>query len=190
MTSVSLTTRTPAELPVDCLVIGSVRTPDGTDLATGHALPRKAVVHLQAVLADLEATGKADEVVRVVAVPGVKATSVVVTGLGEGTSRRATYPHTVLRSAAGAALRTVRGKRTVAVALPTPDVESLSASPTGRMPGATSTTRAHPSRWSARPAARCPPAPASRPRPPGQRHPARGCSSCPVPGRGVPPRMP
>ena len=110
----------PAELPVDCLVIGSVQTPDGTDLATGHGLPRKAVVHLQAVLADLEATGKADEIVRVVAVPGVKATSVVVTGLGEGTSRRATYPHTVLRSAAGAALRTVRGKRTVAVALPTP----------------------------------------------------------------------
>lgn len=135
MTSVSLTTRTPAELPVDCLVIGSVRTPDGTDLATGHALPRKAVVHLQAVLADLEATGKADEVVRVVAVPGVKATSVVVTGLGEGTSRRATYPHTVLRSAAGAALRTVRGKRTVAVALPTPDVESLSAVADGAYAG-------------------------------------------------------
>ena len=135
MTSVSLTTRTPAELPVDCLVIGSVRTPDGTDLATGHALPRKAVVHLQAVLADLEATGKADEIVRVVAVPGVKATSVVVTGLGEGTSRRATYPHTVLRSAAGAALRTVRGKRTVAVALPTPDVESLSAVADGAYAG-------------------------------------------------------
>ncbi len=135
MTSVSLTTRTPAELAVDCLVIGSVRTPDGADLATGHGLPRKAVVHLQAVLSDLEATGKADEVVRVVAVPGVKATSVVVTGLGEGTSRRATYPHPALRSAAGAALRSVRGKRAIAVALPTPDVESLSAVADGAYAG-------------------------------------------------------
>ena len=116
MTSLALTTRPPAELAVDTLVVGSVRTPDGADLATGHHLPRKAVVHLQAVLSDVEATGKADEVVRVVAVPGVKATSVVVTGLGDGTSRRSSYPHAALRSAAGAALRSVRGKRTVAVA--------------------------------------------------------------------------
>src|SRR6478735_1216952 len=135
MTSLSLTTRPPAELAVDTLVVGSVRTPDGADLATGHHLPRKAVVHLQAVLSDVEATGKADEVVRVVAVPGVKATSVVVTGLGEGTSRRSSYPHAALRSAAGAALRSVRGKRTVAVALPTPDLESLSAVADGAYAG-------------------------------------------------------
>ena len=135
MTTVALTTRPPAELAVDTLVVGSVRTPDGADLATGHHLPRKAVVHLQAVLADVEATGKADEVVRVVAVPGVKATSVVVTGLGEGTSRRSGYAHTALRSAAGAALRSVRGKRTVAVALPTPDLESLSAVADGAYAG-------------------------------------------------------
>ncbi|GAA4406157.1 leucyl aminopeptidase [Fodinibacter luteus] len=135
MTSLSLTARTPAELAVDTLVVGSVHTPDGADLAHGHGLPRKAVVHLQAVLADVEATGRADEVVRVVAVPGVKATSVVVTGLGDGTSRRPAYPHTVLRAAAGAALRTVRGKRSVAVALPTPDVESLSAVADGAYAG-------------------------------------------------------
>ena len=40
MTSLSLTTRPPAELAVDTLVVGSVRTPDGADLATGHHLPR------------------------------------------------------------------------------------------------------------------------------------------------------
>src|SRR6187549_1332262 len=114
MTSLSLTTRTPAELAVDALVVGSVRTPDGADLAHGHGLPRKAVVHLQAVLADVDATGRPDEVVRVVAVPGVKATSVVVTGLGDGTARRPGYPHAVLRAAAGAALRTVSAKRAVA----------------------------------------------------------------------------
>ena len=135
MTSLSLTTRPPAELAVDTLVVGSVRTPDGADLATGHHLPRKAVVHLQAVLSDVEATGKADEVVRVVAVPGVKATSVVVTGLGDGTSRRSSYPHAALRAAAGVALRSVRGKRTVALALPTPDLESLSAVADGAYAG-------------------------------------------------------
>ena len=135
MTSLSLTTRPPAELAVDTLVVGSVRTPDGADLATGHHLPRKAVVHLQAVLSDVEATGKADEVVRVVAVPGVKATSVVVTGLGDGTSRRSSYPHAALRAAAGVALRSVRGKRSVALALPTPDLESLSAVADGAYAG-------------------------------------------------------
>ena len=135
MTSLSLTTRTPAELAVDSLVVGAVSTPDGADLATGHGLPRKAVVHLQAVLADLEAKGAVDEVVRVVAVPGVKATSVVVTGLGEGTARRPSFPGTALRCAAGAALRSVRTKRTVAVALPTPDLESLSAVADGAYAG-------------------------------------------------------
>lgn len=135
MTSLTVTTKTSADLPVDALVVGSVRTPDGADLAAGHGLPRKAVVHLQAVLADLEATGKAEEVHRVVAVPGVKATSVVVTGLGEGTTRRTSFEHTVLREAAAAALRSVRGKKAVGVALPTPDVESLSAVSDGAFAG-------------------------------------------------------
>lgn len=135
MTSLTVTTKTSADLPVDALVVGSVRTPDGADLAAGHGLPRKAVVHLQAVLADLEATGKAEEVHRVVAVPGVKATSVVVTGLGEGTTRRTAFEHTVLREAAASALRSVRGKKAVGVALPTPDVESLSAVSDGAFAG-------------------------------------------------------
>ncbi|WP_030528210.1 leucyl aminopeptidase [Phycicoccus jejuensis] len=135
MTSLTVTTKTSADLPVDALVVGSVRTPDGADLAAGHGLPRKAVVHLQAVLADLEATGKAEEVHRVVAVPGVKATSVVVTGLGEGTTRRTAFEHTVLREAAASALRSVRGKKAVGVALPTPDAESLSAVADGAFAG-------------------------------------------------------
>ncbi|QKE84518.1 leucyl aminopeptidase [Arthrobacter sp. NEB 688] len=135
MTSLTVTTKTSADLPVDALVVGSVRTPDGVDLAAGHGLPRKAVVHLQAVLADLEATAKAEEVHRVVAVPGVKATSVVVTGLGEGTTRRTSFEHTVLREAAAVALRSVRGKKAVGVALPTPDTDSLSAVSDGAFAG-------------------------------------------------------
>ena len=184
MTSLALTTRPPAELAVDTLVVGSVRTPDGADLATGHHLPRKAVVHLQAVLSDVEATGKTDEVVRVVAVPGVKATSVVVTGLGDGTSRRSSYPHAALRAAAGAALRSVRGKRTVAVALPTPDLESLSAVADGAYAGCYTYDKAAP--LGARRGTGLRPSAASRPR----RPPARASWSSPVPGRARPPRMP
>ncbi len=135
MTSLTVTTRTAADLAVDALVVGSVRTPDGADLAAGHGMPRKAVVHLQAVLADLEATGKTDEVHRVVAVPGVKATSVVVTGLGEGTTRTTTFDAAVLRRAAGAGLRTVRGKKTVGVALPTTDVASVASVADGAFAG-------------------------------------------------------
>ncbi len=135
MTSLTVTTKTSADLPVDALVVGSVRTTDGADLAAGHGLPRKAVVHLQAVLADLEATGKAGDVHRVVAVPGVRATSVVVTGLGDGSSGRTSYEHTALREAAASALRSVRGKASVGVALPTPDVESVGAVADGAWSG-------------------------------------------------------
>jgi leucyl aminopeptidase len=135
MTSLTVTTKTSADLPVDALVVGSVRTPDGADLADGHGLPRKAVVHLQAVLADLEATGKAEEVHRVVAVPGVKATSVVVTGLGDRAASGTAFAPTVLRDAAAAALRSVRAKKSVGVALPTPDVESVAAVADGAWAG-------------------------------------------------------
>ena len=135
MTSLTVTTKNPADLPVDALVVGAVRTDEGVLLAAGHGLPRKTVVHLQAVLAELDATAKADEVHRVVGAPGVKASAVVVTGLGTGTTRTTDFPHTVLREAAGVALRAVRGKKTVAVALPTPDVESLAAVADGAYAG-------------------------------------------------------
>jgi len=135
MTSLTLTTRTAADLAVDTLVVGSVHTDDGADLAAGHGLPRKAVVHLQAVLSDLEATGSPDDVHRVVAVPGVKATSVVVTGLGPATTRTTSFDAAVLRRAAASALRAVRTKKSVGVALPAPDAERVGAVADGAYAG-------------------------------------------------------
>ncbi len=135
MTALNLTTRTSADLAVDTLVVGSVPTEDGADLAAGHGLPRKAVVHLQAVLSDLDATGKPGDVHRVVAVPGVKATSVVVTGLGPATTRTTSFDPMVLRRAAGSALLAVRGKKTVGVALPAPDAERVGAVADGAWSG-------------------------------------------------------
>jgi leucyl aminopeptidase len=135
MTSLTVTTKTAADLAVDALVIGSVHTPEGADLAAGHGLPRKAVVHLQAVLADLEASGEAEDVHRVVAVPGVKASSVVLTGLGDATTRTTSFAASALRDASAAALRTVRGKKTVGVALPTPDADRVGAVADGAWAG-------------------------------------------------------
>ncbi len=150
MTALTLTTRTPADLAVDTLVVGSVHTDAGADLAAGHGLPRKAVVHLQAVLSDLEATGKPDDVQRVVAVPGVKATSVVVTGLGPATTRTTSFDAGVLRRAAGAALRAVRGKKSVGVALPCPDAERVGAVADGAWAGCYLYDKAAPLRESGR----------------------------------------
>jgi leucyl aminopeptidase len=123
--TLSLSAATAAEAVVDALVIGSIATPDGADVAAGHGLPRKAVVHLQAVLSDLEATGQPDELVRVVSVPGVRATSVVLTGLGTGTTRQTRFAADDLRAAASVALRSLAGKRKVAVALPAPDAQTV-----------------------------------------------------------------
>ncbi|NHA67101.1 leucyl aminopeptidase [Phycicoccus flavus] len=135
MTSLTVTTKTAADLPVDALVVGTVSGEDGAGLAAGHGLPRKAVTHLQAVLADLEATAKPREVHRVVAVPGVTATSVILTGLGPASTRTTSFDHVVLRDAAAAALRSVRAKRTVAVALPGADADAVRAVADGAWSG-------------------------------------------------------
>ncbi|MGL4743639.1 MAG: leucyl aminopeptidase [Dermatophilaceae bacterium] len=129
MTTLTVTSRPGAELAVDALVVGALvvgaTASDTTvELASGHGLPREAVAHLQAVLTDLDATGAVGEVHRVVAVPGVKATSVVVTGLGSA-SERDDVAAAHLRSAAAAALRAVRSKKVVGIALPTPDLAHL-----------------------------------------------------------------
>ena len=129
MPTLTLTTRNPAELAVDTLVVGVAQGSEGAALLAGHGLPTPAVAHLEAVLSDLDATGKADEVHRVVSVPGVRATSVVVTGVGPAADPSA------LRSAAGAALRSVRTKASVALALPTPDLADLAAVAEGAYAG-------------------------------------------------------
>ncbi len=135
MTTLALTGTTPADIAADALVVGTVRGPDGAALAAGHGLPRKAVAHLEAVLSDHEATGDPDEVVRIVSVPGVTATSVVLTGLGDAPARKAAYDHAVLHDAAGVALRSLATKRTVAVLLPATDPTGLGAVADGAYAG-------------------------------------------------------
>lgn len=129
--TLSLTTRDATNLKVDALVVGSVSSGSGATLADGHGLPATAVKYLAAVLTDLEAKGKPGETVRVVAVPDIAATAVVITGLGAADEVTAG----VLRAAAGSALRSVATKASVAVALPATDEAALAAVADGAYAG-------------------------------------------------------
>ena len=134
MPTLSLTTRVANEVSADALVVGSVPGEQGAELAASHGLPQPAVVHIHAVLAALDATGAPAEVHRIVSVPGVRATTVVVVGLGAPEPGQGHSPD-ALRRSAGAALRSVREKSAVAVALPTPDVGAVGAVADGAYAG-------------------------------------------------------
>ena len=67
---------------------------------------------LMQALADLGATGKADEVIKV---PGTSTRLIVFTGLGNAS---ASYDHEVLRRAAGAAARALAGNSSATFSLP------------------------------------------------------------------------
>lgn len=76
---------------------------------------------LLAALADLGATGKTDEIIRL---PGSSIRLLVFTGLGKEARK---YPHEVLRRAAGAATRALAGNTEVSFALPVADVHAVNA---------------------------------------------------------------
>jgi leucyl aminopeptidase len=127
--TLTVTTRPLADLAADCVVLGATNGEDGAVLAAEAALPTAARAHLEAALADADARGAIGEVHRVVAVPGVKATSVVVTGLGPDVTPDA------LRHGAANALRALSAKKHVVVGLPTPDRATLSAVADGAYAG-------------------------------------------------------
>lgn len=76
---------------------------------------------LLAALADLGATGKTDEIIRL---PGSSIRLLVFTGLGKEARK---YPHELLRRAAGAATRALAGNAEVSFALPVADVHAVNA---------------------------------------------------------------
>ena len=190
MTTVALaTTRPPAKLAVDTLVVGSVRDPRRRrPRDRGTTCRARPWCTCRRVLSDVEATGKADEVVRVVAVPGVKATSVVRHRPGRG------HLAPLLLPARGAALgrrrrpaHRARQARPSRVALPTPDLrEPRRPWPTAPTPAATPSTS--PPRCGARRGTGLRPASsASRRR---RTAPDRASWSSRARGRARPPRMP
>jgi leucyl aminopeptidase len=124
VTTVNLSDRSAHDVKADALVLATVSSGGSAALAEGHGLPRETANHLTSVLATLSAKGKADEVLKLAAVPGVKAPLVVLTGLGEITNGPSTE---ALRRAAGAATRALSGAGTVAVALPGTGADEVAA---------------------------------------------------------------
>jgi leucyl aminopeptidase len=138
--TLTLTSKDPATLTADALVLGIAAGTAGKSAATsaprllgGEALPAAVRTRLTAALDAVGATGAKDSVHRIPAVTGISARSVVFTGLG---SVRAAVPAEVLRRAAGAASRQLGGLSKVVFALPTADAEAVTAVAEGALFGA------------------------------------------------------
>jgi leucyl aminopeptidase len=133
---------TGAELKGDALVLVSVQTEKGAALAPGHGLGAETVAHLESALSTLQAKGKTDEVIKLVSVPGVAATLVVVTGAGKLVEQGASLDDEAIRRAVGAAIRQLGGLAKVAVVSPGDDVAQAAATAQGAMFGAYAITSA------------------------------------------------
>ncbi|TPG18341.1 leucyl aminopeptidase [Pedococcus bigeumensis] len=136
MTTVNVSDRPAHDLKADVLVLATVDTDGKAALAAGHGLPRGAATHVAAQLAALHATGAAEEVLTIAAVPGVAAARVVLTGLGKASARTTAFDHEVLRRGAGAASRSLKNATRIVVALPTTGAESVAAVAEGAALGA------------------------------------------------------
>ena len=134
MTSLALTSSSPASLKVDALVIGVARGPKGLVLTPG-AEPVSGVLgkDLLEALVGLGATGKAEQVTQL-ATFGAKLPPVLVAvGLGDVSEQ---YAGEALRRAAGAVTRTLAGTRRVAFSLPARSPEAVRAVAEGALLGA------------------------------------------------------
>jgi leucyl aminopeptidase len=140
LTSLSLSEKDAAALPVDTLVVGVGTDGDAPVLIGASALPRATRDGLAEVLTGLGVTGAVDEVLRIPAGAEVEATTITLTGLGAAPGRRGYQPE-ALRRAAGAASRAVAGLDTAAFLLPGEDEASVAAVAEGALFGAYSFTR-------------------------------------------------
>jgi leucyl aminopeptidase len=136
--TLTLSTKDPAAVAGDALVLALAAGSSRPRLLGAQSLPAPARRVLADAIPLLAATGAADEVRRVPAVPGVAARSVVLTGLGDV---HGTPAPEALRRAAGAALRELAGSTRVALALPAGDLPALAAVCEGALLGAYAFTR-------------------------------------------------
>jgi leucyl aminopeptidase len=134
MTSLTLADTAPASVEADALVIASTKGKDGAELAAGPELPKATTKHLAQTLSTIGAEGKADEVVKLTGVPGVKAPLVLVVGTGSADGDTPS-PQERLRRAAGAAARALAGRGRAAFALST-DADEAAAVAEGAVLGA------------------------------------------------------
>lgn len=131
MATLTLSAQDLADLPTDALVLGLAAAKPKPRLLGAEALPAPARRALTDAVSVLGASGAADSVVRIPAVTGLKARSVVLAGVGDV---KAVTPE-ALRRAAGAAVRELAGTAKVAVALPAADEAGLTAVAEGALLG-------------------------------------------------------
>ncbi|HEV7145743.1 MAG TPA: leucyl aminopeptidase [Pedococcus sp.] len=136
MTTVNVSDRSAHDLRADALVLATVSRNETAALAPGHGLPRAAASHVEASLKALGAAGTPGEVHTLTAVPQVTAALVVLTGLGAAPAGAAGFDSEVLRRAAGAAIRSMKGAGKVVVALPASDEGAVAAVAEGAALGA------------------------------------------------------
>ena len=142
MTTLTVSDRTAAQIKGDALVLVSVQTEHGAALAPGHGLGEETVAHLESALSTLKAKGEADEVVKLVSVPGVAAALVVVTGAGKVAAQGASLDAESVRRAVGSATRQLSGLAKVIVITPGEGVAEATATAEGALFGAYTLTSA------------------------------------------------
>ncbi|MEI7541459.1 MAG: leucyl aminopeptidase [Actinomycetes bacterium] len=114
------TLKTSEDQKSEILVIGLSSKDGKLSIESGSTLVNTKA--LQSALADLGATGKAEEVLKITS--GSSPRLIVTTGLGES---RSDYPAETLRRAAGAATREIAGHQNVDFALPHKSTEQFAA---------------------------------------------------------------
>ncbi|CAM3244605.1 leucyl aminopeptidase [Nocardioides dubius] len=137
MTSYTLRSASPAKTRADAVVVGIVKTAKGLAPATGAeeigtAYGRK----LRPLLSSLGFAGKVGEIAKVPTTEAVNTPLLVLVGLGD----EAAVTPSVVRRAAGSAVRAVANAATLAIALPADSPELLRAVSEGARLGAYSFT--------------------------------------------------
>jgi leucyl aminopeptidase len=138
MTSLALTRAD--DLKADALVIGTAtrsgRSSGVSLLAPPTSIKAASRRRLEAVLADLDATGKSGDIVRLPgSAIGLDVAMVVAVGLGSS-DLNGTKGSDALRDAAAAATRSLAGSKRVVMALPIADAAALAAVAEGSALGA------------------------------------------------------
>jgi len=136
VTTLSVSDGTAADLKGDALVFVSVQTEKGAALAPGHGLGEETVAHLESALSILKAKGEVDEVVKLVAVPGVTAAMVAITGAGKVAAQGSALSAEAIRRAVGSATRQLSGLARVVVLAPGEGATEATAAAEGALFGA------------------------------------------------------
>jgi len=136
VTTLTVSDRTVSELKGDALVLVSVQTKTGAALAPGHGLGKETVAHLKSALSTLRAKGEADEVLKLVSVPGLTLALVVVTGAGKVDAAGAALDAEAIRRAVGSATRQLSGLAKVVILAPGAGVVEATAAAEGALLGA------------------------------------------------------